>query len=359
MASRCYNLMLLVLCLLLLPIVSEANAISSENEVGYEVVSVKKGESRIILPPKPARELVALSEFLNTPSLITGDVIKVQSQTGEVMTAMIIEQDGEKHGVINGIDGFVDDWVLPFEGARQVLYVYRKEDVTTEVTRSGEYGYGDGVKPEIFPVHYSGVSVEELQISKKTADSLRSDERTNVPKINFPTMIPKKFEMIFKDGTRRLVMVDPKTRLLVDAKTSEPVSVDIGDIAGFSEAATNTVKQTQRASEKEVAEVAKEMSKAAKDYDTWQAIRKGLVGEVWDSQHPWKSVIMAVVVLGVLQFVSKAWDFVLALLSRLLLMLWRVLLSLGVKGVTSLRAILRKRTPKFFNNTGGKKWKRL
>ena len=340
MSSRCYNLMLFVLCLLLLPIVSEANAISSENEVGYDIVSVKKGESRIILPPKPARELVTLSEFLNTPSLITGDAIKVQSQSGEVMTAMIIEQDGEKHGVINGIDGFVDDWVLPFEGARQVLYVYRKEDVTTEVTRSGEYGYGDGVKPEIYPVHYSGVSVEELQISKKTADSLRSDERTHVPKINFPTMIPKKFEMIFKDGTRRLVMVDPKTRLLVDAKTSEPVNADIGDIAGFSEATTNTVKQTERASEKEVAEVAKEMSKAAKDYDTWQAIRKGLVGEVWDSQHPWKSVIMAVVVLGVLQLVSKAWDLVFKFLKWLFVGLWRKFRRCFVSTKTKLNMII-------------------
>ena len=338
--TKCFCCLLYYLwgvILIMIPEVSSANEITSENQVGYEVVSLKKGESRIFLPPKPSGQLVSLSEFLDMGALKIGDSVKVQSQSGEVMLAKVIEKNNKKHGFVSGVDGCVDSWILPFEGARQILDVYRTDDVVTKVTRSGEYGYGN-VKPEVYPVHYSGVPVGELKISKATAVALQGDKPTTPPKINFPTMIPKKFEMILKDGSRHLVMVNSKTRILEDAKSGVPVNVDIGDISGFSEATTNSVEQTERADEKEVAAVAKEVSKAAKDYDTWQAIRKGIVGEVWDSVHPWKSVITAVVVIGVIQLIGKAWDWFFAYFSLFLFWLCRCVR----KGVALLRILPRK-----------------
>lgn len=340
----------LVLCLMMIPAELDANGISSENRVGFEVILLKKGVSRITLPPQPSGQLVCLSNFLDSAAFLIGDSVKVQSPSGDVVLAKIVEENGKKHGVVNGIGGYVDGWLLPIDAERQVLDIFRNVDVTTEVTRSGQYGYVDDIKSDVYPVSYSGVSVEDLQISKKTANSLQSDERIKVPKINFPTMIPKKFEMIYKDGTRRLVMVDPKTRMLLDAKTNKPINADIGDIAGFAETFTNSVKRAERASEQEVAAVAKEVSKAAKDYDTWQAVRKGIVGEVWDPKHPWKSVVTAVAVIGVIQLTSKMWDLLFGILWCLCRGVWCLLL----KGMTLVRPMLTRIHRKKISNVMNK-----
>ena len=272
---------------------------------GYMKATLKRGDNTVGMPRKMCGEPQLVEDVIQ--GLVDGDAILVEDQFGEQHWGRVIDEgEEEKHVYIDDRDEPVDDWKLASIAGEQVLKVKRQQDVTTDAPLSGEFSVE---VPLQLPEYTGEAPLSKIRIGKETAKNLQAEVTiTNRVTVPFPTSVPKKFEMILKDGRRIVVQVDPNTRLIVDATTGKPVNVGAAEIKGFTEIKGDDIPKSEKADAEDILPVVKDVAKGTSDYDIRKAVSEGVIGAAWDSEHKWQSILWGLVVVGVLSLINKLFD---------------------------------------------------
>ena len=278
--------------------------VTSCNTVGYLNASIKRGDNTVGMPQKVNGGAQLVEDVIQ--GLVDGDAILVEDQFGEQRWGRVIEEGEEKHVYVDDRDEPVDDWKLPSIAGEQVLKVKRQLDMTSDAPLSGEFSTE---VPLQLPEYTGEAPLSKIKVGKETARKLQAEVTiTNRVTVPFPTSVPKKFEMILKDGRRFVVQVDPDTRLVVDAATGRPVNVGAAEIEAFGEIKGGDIPKAEKAESAEIRPIVKEVAQGATDYDFRKAIREGIIGAAWDSDHKWQSILCWLVIVAVLSFLNKIFD---------------------------------------------------
>lgn len=301
------------LSMFLLTAYRNAFGMSSENIVGYQAQDIRRGINTIVLPKQinSVDDSMTMEEVLSrfgTDSLLEGDEVLALDGIGNEEWGILLENEEGELRPFSSSGGDLSNWFLPKFGGDTYLKIRRFEDVSTRMAVSGEF---DLDRPVNLPSYIPDVPLEKLQLPRDTAERLIVTA-TNKVSLGFQPIVCKKFDVILKDGRRILSIVDPSTRLVVDAKTQLPIRVATSDIIGFDEIKDSSVPDGEKVSRTEIKGISVNVGKQAHKYDVRRAFREGLIGAVWDDENPKRSVLCWVLVSGVVTLCGKIWELFLA-----------------------------------------------
>ena len=270
---------------LAVPTVASGN-IASDNVVGYMTTTIKHGENVIGLPTKVGEGGYVLSDI--TPMLIDGDRVLYEEGSDEQWAVIYEGEDGVRHAYVDGLYYLADDCELPSIGTRQILIVRRSSDEETTIPLSGEFNTNEPLLLNDYVIEPA--PLDKLRLDKSLVDSLTV---TNTDQSAYQTIVSKQFALVLKDGTRLRVKIDPAKQIIVDAKTDQPLGISSGEIEQFGVIGDEPdVPLDEKMTKSDISKITADVSAKSRGYNTVSAIRSFVIGELWDKDHPIKSILI-------------------------------------------------------------------
>lgn len=310
----------------------EAFGMDSGNIVGFQTQEIKRGINTVSLPRQINQDTdrmtvaAALKQF-GVSALVEGDeVLALDGIGNEEWGILEKDDDGALRPISpSGID--LSNWLLPCFGGDFLLKIRRAEDEVTKMSLPGEF---DIDCPINLSTYVPTISLSKIKLERRDGDMLPA-VITNRVDIPFPTLIPKKFDVVTKDGRRIRAFVNPESRLIVDAKFQKPIDIDVSEIKSFSQLKDSQVPADERMTQTELREMTKVVSEASVSGGLIQAVRKGMFGVLWNDERPWCSIGAWALATGGIALVQLVWNAFWMIFARLIRLglkrIWRLIMN--------------------------------
>lgn len=310
----------------------KAFGIESGNVVGYQTQEIRRGINTVPLPRQINHysDKMTLADALKqfgTDALVEGDEILALDGIGNEEWGTLVE---DEEGVLRPVSpsgGDLSNWLLPYFGGDFLLKIRRTEEETTHMALPGEF---DLEQPINLSTYVPTISLSKIKLERGDRErfTVTVTNRVDIP---FPTLIPKKFEVVTKDGRRIRAFVDPRSRLIVDAETKRPINIDVSDIKSFSELKDSQVPADERMTSTELKEITKDVAEASTLRSLIRAVWREIFGTLWNADRPWYSISAWALATGGLVLVQLLWSAFWTMLARMIWFgvkrFWRLIMN--------------------------------